>query len=152
MVISCLQKESTKYTPFEIMFGRKARLPIDIDTGGITEPSEKLKEFIQRQIPVEDDIQKARTNIEEVVKLNIERAQQKQKECYDKKHNALGPHFDVGCLVLKKDFTKKKRKEGKLDSGGWDHTRFCHPWVKAFSSCKNWVGGGKCFVCTSGTL
>ena len=40
-------------------------------------------------------------------------AQEKQKEIYDRKH-CTNP--EVYALVLKKDFTRKKRKGGKLDS------------------------------------
>ena len=32
-LLICLQHESTKFTPFEIMFGRKAILPLDLDAG-----------------------------------------------------------------------------------------------------------------------
>lgn len=42
-------------------------------------------------------------------------AQQKQKEVYDRKHHQPDV-YAVGALVLKKDFTRKKRKGGKLDS------------------------------------
>ena len=51
---------------------------------------------------------------EEAVKSNIEQAQKKQKEYYDLKHGAAAC-FNVGSVVLKKDFTRKKRKGGKLD-------------------------------------
>ena len=53
-----------------------------------------------------DTIQKMQKDTKkrlEKAKVNIICAQQKQKE-------------DVGALVLKKDFTKKKRKGGKLNS------------------------------------
>ena len=51
----------------------------------------------------------------ESVKENILVAQQRQKEQYDHKHS--NPEiFTVGALVLKKDFTRKKRAGGKLDS------------------------------------
>ena len=46
---------------------------------------------------------------------NILVAQQRQKEQYDCKHS--NPEvFAVGALVLKKDFTRKKRAGGRLDS------------------------------------
>jgi hypothetical protein len=56
----------------------------------------------------------ARENVLEVAKANIVKAQMKQKKQYDKKH--FQPEvFSVGAIVLKKDFTRKKRKGGKLD-------------------------------------
>ena len=50
------------------------------------------------------------------VKLNIESAQQKQKEYYDKKHGSASC-FGVGSLVKMKDFKRKKRKGGFIDFG-----------------------------------
>ena len=51
----------------------------------------------------------------ESVKENILVAQRRQKDQYDRKH-ANPEVFAVGALVLKKDFTRKKRAGGKLDS------------------------------------
>ena len=48
----------------------------------------------------------------EVVQANILATQKRQKEQYDRKHSNV---FQVGSLVLKKDFTRKKRAGGKLD-------------------------------------
>lgn len=48
-------------------------------------------------------------------KGNILYAQKKQQEVYDKKHY-IPECFKNGLLVLKKDFTRKKRKGGKLDT------------------------------------
>ena len=48
------------------------------------------------------------------VKNNIEIAQEKQKENYDRKHTVVGS-FSSGALVLKKDFTRKRRRGGALD-------------------------------------
>ena len=49
------------------------------------------------------------------MKENILVAQQRQKEQYDRKH-AHPDIFTVGAIVLKRDFTRKKRARGKLDS------------------------------------
>ena len=55
-----------------------------------------------------------RRKMEELVKANIEAAQTKQKQYYDEKFGASSC-FTVGSTVLKKDFTRKKRRGGKLD-------------------------------------
>lgn len=58
---------------------------------------------------------KKRIELLEQAKANIIVAQERQKKVYDQKHS--NPHvFRIGALVLKKDFTRKKRKGGKLDS------------------------------------
>ena len=58
----------------------------------------------------------ARKSTLEQAKQNIVAAQEKQKEIYDRKHCNNLEVYSVSALVLKKDFTRKKRKGGKLDS------------------------------------
>ena len=50
--------ESTKHTPFEVMFGRMARLPVDIDFARHCEPTEKLDEYVKRKEPQENEKKK----------------------------------------------------------------------------------------------
>ena len=57
----------------------------------------------------------SRMNILKEAKCNIVKAQAKQKKHYDKRHNCP-EMFKVGAIVLKKDFTRRKRKGGKLDT------------------------------------
>ena len=64
--------ESTRFTPFELMFGRQATLPIDIDLRKAL-PEEAVSTFVDLNEPDMD-------------KLAEEKAQRKQKEVYDKKH------------------------------------------------------------------
>lgn len=60
------------------------------------------------------DRKKRSDDLLEQAKANIISAQERQKRVYDQKHS--NPHvFRKGGLVLKKDFTRKKRKGGKLD-------------------------------------
>ena len=106
--------ESTKFTPFEIMFSRQATLPIDIELG-IVEPEDKLDVYAQMEQPDMTELQKKRTELLECAKQNILSAQEKQKTAYERKHSKLREKFQVGQMVLKKDFTRKKRIGGKLD-------------------------------------
>ena len=102
--------ESTKFTPFEIMFGRKAILPLDLDAGVHQGPCNEAEVTICSQ---ETEIQQKESQhkalLEEVQK-NIISAQKKQKEQYDKKHSKA-VFYSAGTHVLKKDFRKKKEKE-----------------------------------------
>ena len=50
----------------------------------------------------------------QTAKENILIAQQKQKERYDRKH-CVGGAYKLGAKVLLRDFTRRKRKGGKMD-------------------------------------
>ena len=113
--------ESTHFTPFQLMFGRCATLPFDIDLRR-SSAEEAAAHFDVMEDPDVAEVAEQRTNHLEEVKNNILAAQEKQKAAYDKKH-AKPDHFKEGELVLKKDFTRKKRKEGKLGM------RFLGPYI-----------------------
>lgn len=98
------------------MFSRKALLPVDIELQ-TKDPKEVLRSYLHssdaddEMVREEKEKQIARL---ERVKANIEAAQNKQKEDYDRKQ-AMPQHYQVGALVLHKDHTQKKRQGGKLD-------------------------------------
>ena len=104
---------SSQFTPFELMFNRRAAIPIDIELR--KEMSKDLATgYIELPEPDPAVVEEKRKKRLEEAKENILHAQKKQKEQYDKKH--AKPHlFQPGQLVLKKDFTRRKRKGGKLD-------------------------------------
>jgi hypothetical protein len=94
------------------MFGRPARLPVDINSDD-KDPEERIIKY--EELDGNDEVMlKERNEMEKSIKSNIEKAQKRQKERYDKIHN-VSSCFSVGSLVLKKDFRRKKRKGGKLD-------------------------------------
>ena len=107
--------ESSKFTPFELMFNRKATIPIDVELR-TKESKELAVTFLHMQEPDQQAREEERKKLLEESKQNIVCAQKKkQKELYDKKH--AKPHlYEPGQLVLKKDFTRSKRKGGKLDA------------------------------------
>ena len=70
------------------------------------------RNFIQQQCGRYD---RKRQSILMAAKIKIRNAQKKQKFYYDHKHCKPGC-FDIGSKVLLKDFSRKKRKGGKLDS------------------------------------
>ena len=107
-------QESSKHTPFEAMFGRVARLPVDINTDKQYDPDRILQQILASDEPDEEERSAKRRKTEADVKANIEKAQQKQKEYYDRKHDASSC-YSVGDEVLKRDFRRKKRRGGKLD-------------------------------------
>ena len=106
--------ESSKFTPFNLMFGHCATLPIDLDISRTT-PEEDASRYHSSIDPDMSDVEEERTRRLEVAKRNIASAQEKQKQDFDRRH--AKPHlFQEGQLVLKKDFLRKRRYAGKLDS------------------------------------
>uniref|UniRef100_A0A1X7U111 Integrase catalytic domain-containing protein n=1 Tax=Amphimedon queenslandica TaxID=400682 RepID=A0A1X7U111_AMPQE len=113
---------STHYSPFELMFGCKATLPIDLDMKKDTnneetenQDNQDLQETEEELTPMDADrLTEKRKELIEEGKLNIKEAQKKQKEVYDQKH-ARPEGFQIGMKVLKEDFCQKKRANGKLD-------------------------------------
>ena len=105
--------ESTHFTPFELMFNRQATLPIDVEFRKAL-PKEVASAYLSLEEPDMAKLAEERARRLEEAKQNILQAQQKQKEMYDKKH-AKPECYKIGQLVLKKDFTRRKRKGGKLE-------------------------------------
>lgn len=77
--------ESTHYTPFELMFGRKPRLPIEIDIEK-KDAGVLLDEYNEAQEYSISEAREVREKVLEAAKANITKAQQKQKLHYDKRH------------------------------------------------------------------
>ncbi len=126
--------DSTKYIPFEVIFGRQTWLPIDFNIKDRYSPEQLAKasmDTIESSISLQ---QVKRENIQQNVKINIYSGQvilniiaiissfkidflclqKKQKFHFDKKHKSTCS-FLVGSLVLKLFFLKQKRRGGKLD-------------------------------------
>ena len=104
--------ESSKYTPFEVMFGRQAVLPVDISKPLNEQP--EMKEFDDNQI---DLVMEERRERLEIVKENIVNAQRKQKEQYDRKHSKPEV-FSIGALVWKKTSLERNMLEANWRANG----------------------------------
>ena len=110
-------QDSTKYTPFQAMYGRVARLPIDANTDK-NEPVNKLNDNVLPESSDFDIIAIQRENMHTNIMKNIAKAQDKQSRDYDLKHGA-GSSLNVGSTVLKKNFLRKRKRGGCLEFR-WD--------------------------------
>lgn len=91
---NCTRHESTGVSPFELMFGRKPRLPIDLVFGTHVEPEKQPHtDYIQ-------DLQKRLKNSYDLVQKAAEEARDKQKKYYDEK--ARASDLGIGDKVLVK--------------------------------------------------
>ena len=100
--------DSTKRTPFLLMYGREARLPIDLTRVDVKVPEET---DFDTQVQKILDFQK---EVHDEARSNIEKAQERQKRQYDAKHNSK-THVKVGDKVLVKNMKNESRKGGKLE-------------------------------------
>ena len=87
-VYNTSRHESTKYCPFECMFGRKATLPIDFDLQKES-PSDVQQKYTTLDEPDTSTNHRERENCLEMAKKNNLEAQAKQKANYDKRHAKL---------------------------------------------------------------
>ena len=81
-------QESTRFSPFEVMFGRKPTMPIDIDMATNT-PEDQLQKYLEAKELSQSQVEEMasqRQQLLQQVKANIKQAQDKQKEYYDRKH------------------------------------------------------------------
>ena len=131
------QHDSTKFTPFMLMFGRKARLPIDVELEH--QDSDNLfkayKDLEDRPYAATFD---GHAHILAEAKGNVIAAQLRQKKAYDRKHCKPG-QFQCSQLVLLKNFKRQKVKGGKLMErylGPYSITNMCYHTVCMSSAMK----------------
>ena len=114
--------ESTGFTPYRLMFGREAILPLDALLRFETTPSQGSTQTCSDYV-VQQKQQLKET--EQIVRENLKRAQKSQKAYYDTKCH--GQRFRVGDRVWYRNRTRMRRNKFLKP--------WCGPWkvVKALS-------------------
>ena len=101
---NCMRHESTGFSPYELLFGRQPRLPIDL-VFGINNESNKDGN-------ISDYTKELQVHLQESYKKAMERcdkAQTKQKDQFDKKARAM--KLDIGDKVLVKNLAIEGKKK-----------------------------------------
>lgn len=96
---------TTRFSPFRLMFGREARMPVDIVLGTSNQTSSTVPQYVTR----------LRSSLEKMygyVRENTERRQAQQKQQYDTK--AQEKHFTIGDLVWLRNPAVPRGKSRKL--------------------------------------
>ncbi|KAL4233166.1 hypothetical protein ACF0H5_007851 [Mactra antiquata] len=90
---NCIPHDSTGVSPYQLMFGRRPKLPIDsvFEQALVDEEPVSVSEYIR-------DLGKRMKELREVVTVQTKKAQRRQKTQYDKKAKPFD--FSVGDLVL----------------------------------------------------
>ena len=93
------KQSSTGVTPFEMLYGRDARLPLGVESKEVVgKPTHGPAKY-------PEDLKKRQNALREIVIERIEQSQKKQKHCYDSRNRAQrSKGFTIGDTVLLKNF------------------------------------------------
>ena len=93
------KQSSTGVTPFEMLYGRDARLRLGVES------KEVVGKPIHGPAKYPEDLKKRQNALREIVIERIEQSQKKQKHCYDSRNRAQrSKGFTIGDTVLLKNF------------------------------------------------
>ena len=101
---SCVH-ESTKYTPFYMIFGRDVKLPVDVIFGRTPDQPQERVEYARH---LRDSLEAAH----HLARTHLQAAQRRQKDFYDRR--VAGSPFSVGDRVLLSSTAVKRGLSPKL--------------------------------------
>ena len=110
-------QNTTKFTPFYIMFGRNPRFPLESEKMAVSVSVERAMEDNDK-VNIDDYI----SNIIEKQKVifpkadnNIKVAQNKQKELYTRRKGIVEYNFKIGDKVLRRNMQQLTKKGKKME-------------------------------------
>ena len=125
---------------FLLVYGRQARLPIDLDLPSELDANESPEDVLKRRCDAFIDLNCTR----EEAAANIRKAQKKQKRNHDKR--ASKTDFEIGDLVLVHNTRKTTRKGGKLEkkwNGPYEIREVMQKGTYRLNGLKNAVNGSR---------
>ena len=107
------RQDSTKVSPFLLVYGRQARLPVELTLkAAIKEEEEEADKISDMDL---EEYTSAMVAIRRKALENIKAAQERQKTQYDSKHCKDKAKYKAGSLVLVKNCRKLSRKGLKME-------------------------------------
>ena len=103
-------QSSTKHSPYYMLFQQNMRLPVDSESFQ-TDKEENSDEVKLEEVM--ESLLESRKKVFGEVAINITKAQEKQKNTYDRKHELVT--INRGAEVLLENTAQKQRKGGKLE-------------------------------------
>jgi len=124
---NCTPHESTRTSPFELMYGRKPKLPIDAAFESVTDSGSKgsTREYIE-------NLQNRMQKTQEIVQKHMEKAKSKMKYHYDKKAKAAIISEGDKVMVKILAFDGKHKIADKFEEELYDVVRQKHPDIPVF--------------------
>ena len=117
-------QDSTKQIPFYLVYGRQARLPVDLQV-------KSIKNDFENKPTIDDSLKDRESLLENVIEMrknalqNIQKAQECQKKAYDVKHCSENQLFKVGIQVLIRNSKKLSRKGSKMEPNWTGPYKIC---------------------------
>ncbi|KAI7814030.1 hypothetical protein IRJ41_006648 [Triplophysa rosa] len=108
---NCTKNEATGYSPYFLLFGREARLPIDVRFGTVLE-GENARTYQKYVETLKTDLQKAY----QLASENALKNHQRNKHRYDKKVTCQGVEPGDRVLIRNLAFSGKHKLEDKWNS------------------------------------
>ena len=107
---NCTPSETTKHSPYELLFGRKPKLPIDSAFEQVLENTDKAAtEYLE-------DLQEKMQRTHQIVLQHREKAQMKQDKYYNQKAKAVKISVGDKVLVKRLAFDGKHKIADKFES------------------------------------
>ena len=106
------RQDSTKMSPFYLVYGRQARLPVEVAMHPTDEEADEVVET--EEVNLDEHITRM-VGVRKKALENIANAQKRQKQQYDAKHSRGKEKYKVGALVLIKNSKKFSRKGSKME-------------------------------------